>query len=402
MLFRYQAVDASGTSREGTIDATSMDAAIGSLQQRGYAVSSVAPHSEGRSLFNMRLTFLERVSAKEVVIFSRQIATLFEAQVSALRIFRLLAAEADNPLFARILTEIADDLQGGSSISNALAQHPDIFSPFYISMVRAGEEAGKLDQSFNFLADYLDRTYEVTHRARNALIYPAFVVTTFVAVMTLMLTLVIPRISDIIISSGQEIPIYTRIVIGVSAFFTNYIAFILFFAGGLVVALWRFKRTALGRRAFDEAKLAVPYVGDLYEKLYLSRIADNLATMLASGVSMVEALEITGDVVDNEVYREILGGTIAAVQGGTSFSDALSEYPQIPGVLTQMTKVGEETGNLGSILETLAKFYRREVNSAVDTLIGLIEPAMIVLLGLGVGTLLAAVLLPIYNIAGGI
>ena len=402
MLFRYQAVDASGTPREGTIDASTADVAISSLQQRGYVVSSIAPLSEGRSLFTMRMTFLERVSSKEVVIFSRQIATLLEAQVSALRIFRLLAAEADNPLLGRILTEIADDLQGGSSISNALAQHPDLFSPFYVNMVKAGEEAGKLDQSFNFLADYLDRTYEVLHRARSALIYPAFVITTFIAVMTLMLTLVIPRISDIIVSSGQEIPIYTRIVIGLSSFFTNYIAFILFFAAALGVALWRFKRTPAGRRAFDEAKLAVPYVGDLYEKLYLSRIADNLATMLASGVSMIKVLEITSDVVDNEVYKEIITNTTADVKAGKSLSDALSEYPQIPGVLTQMAKVGEETGNLGSILETLAKFYRREVNTAVDRLINLIEPAMIVLLGLGVGILLAAVLLPIYNIAGGI
>ncbi len=157
-----------------------------------------------------------------------------------------------------------------------------------------------------------------------------------------------------------------------------------------------------GRLTLDTFKLGIPYVGDLYDKLYLSRIADNLATMLASGISMIQALEITSEVVDNEVYKEILNNTIAEVKGGKSFSDALAEYPEIPGVMTQMAKVGEETGNLGSILETLAKFYRREVNTAVDTLINLIEPAMIVLLGLGVGILLAAVLMPIYNIAGGI
>lgn len=402
MLFRYQAVDAAHTPREGTIDAVTMDVAINSLQHRGYIVSSIAPLAEPRSLFNIQITWFERVSNREVVIFSRQIATLFEAQVSALRIFRLLASEADNPLFQRILTEIADDLQGGSSISNALAQHPDLFSPFYVSMVKAGEESGKLDNAFNFLADYLDRTYEIMTKARNALIYPVFVIATFIAVMVLMLTLVIPRITEIIVGSGQDIPIYTRIVIGLSSFLTNYIAFILFFVAALGFFLWRFKRTVVGKRAFDELKLAVPYIGTLYKKLYLARIADNLATMLASGISMVQALEITSEVVDNEVYKEILDNTLAEVKGGKSVSDALAEYPEIPGVMTQMTKVGEETGNLGSILETLAKFYRREVNTAVDTLINLIEPAMIVLLGLGVGILLAAVLIPIYNIAGGI
>lgn len=402
MLFRYQAVDAAQTPREGTIDAVTIDVAINSLQHRGYTVASIVPLAEAQSVFNIRLTFLERVSNKEIVIFSRQIATLFEAQVSALRVFRLLASETENPLLGRILTDIADDLQGGSSISNALAQHPDLFSPFYVSMVKAGEEAGKLDSAFNYLADYLDRTYEVVSKARNALIYPAFVITTFIAVMMLMLTLVIPRISEIIVNSGQDIPIYTRIVIGVSSFFTNYIALILFFLAALGFFAWRFKRTTVGTRAFDELKLAIPYVGVLYEKLYLSRISDNLATMLASGISMVQALEITSEVVDNEVYKEVLNNTITDVKGGKSFSDALAEYPEIPGVLTQMVKVGEETGNLGSILETLAKFYRREVNTAVDTLINLIEPAMIVLLGLGVGILLAAVLIPIYNIAGGI
>lgn len=402
MLFHYQGVDGAGTAREGTIEAVTMDVAINSLQHRGYVVSSIEPLSESRSIWNLKITWFERVTGKELVIFSRQIATLFEAQVSALRVFRLLAAEAENPLLQRILTEVADDLQGGSSISNALAQHPDLFTPFYVNMVKAGEESGKLDNSFSFLADYLDRTYEVASKARNALIYPAFVITTFVVVMMLMLTLVIPRVSEIIVNSGQEIPIYTKIVIGISAFFTNYIAFILFFVGIGGVMLWRFKKTPVGKRAFDELKLAVPYIGNLFEKLYLSRIADNLSTMLASGISMVQALEITSEVVDNEVYKEIIQNTIAEVKGGKSFSDALSEYPEIPGVLTQMAKVGEETGNLGSILETLAKFYRREVNTAVDTLINLIEPAMIVLLGLGVGTLLAAVLIPIYNISAGI
>lgn len=402
MLFRYHAIDGTKTSREGTIDAVTMDAAINSLQRRGYTVSSIEPLANSGSFLNMNITLFERVSNKEIVIFSRQIATLFEAQVSALRVFRLLADEAENSLLRRTLTEIADDIQGGSSISAALERHPDIFSPFYVNMVKAGEESGKLDNSFNFLADYLDRTYEVMSKARNALIYPAFVISTFIAVMVLMLTLVIPRITEIIVSSGQEIPIYTQIVIFLSSFLTDYIVFILVFLAALGIGLWRFKRTATGRRAFDEFKLAIPYVGTLFEKLYLSRIADNLSTMLASGISMVQALEITSEVVDNEVYKEILVNSIADVKAGKSFSDALAEYPEIPGVLSQMAKVGEETGNLGSILETLAKFYRREVNTAVDTLIDLIEPAMIVLLGLGVGTLLAAVLMPIYNISAGI
>ncbi len=163
-----------------------------------------------------------------------------------------------------------------------------------------------------------------------------------------------------------------------------------------------FSKTPSGKRLVDEFKLSVPIFSSLFQKLFLTRMCDNLSTMLSSGISMVQALEITRDVVDNEVYKEILENTLMDIKSGRSFADAISEYPQIPGVLSQMSKVGEETGKLGDILGTLAVFYRREVNSAVDTLIGLIEPAMIVLLGLGVGVLLASVLMPIYNITGAI
>lgn len=398
MLFSYKATDANGIVREGTVDAGTMEAAILTVQQRGYKVIAVSPLNEKKSLLSFEITWFQRVSNKEIVILSRQIATLFEAQVSALRVFRLLASEAENPVVGRMLTTIADDLQGGNTISRALSQHPDAFSPFYVSMVKSGEESGTLDKTFMYLADYLDRMYQVVSKARNALIYPAFVVSIFVVVMGLMLTLVIPRISEILLDSGQDIPIYTKIVIGLSSFLTNNIGLFAILVGVVGVVAWQFVKTDVGKRAIDEFKLSVPYLGTLYEKLYLTRICDNLATMLSSGISMVQALEVTAEVVDNAVYKEILELTLIDVKGGKSFADAISEYPEVPGVLAQMSKVGEETGNLGSILTTLSVFYSRELNNAVDTLISLIEPLMIVLLGLGVGTLLAAVLIPIYNI----
>lgn len=402
MLFTYRAIDQSSTPREGTVEAQNMESAIETVKARGYTVISVEPLNDNKSMLNVEITWFQRVSNKEIVILSRQISTLFEAQVSALRIFRLLASEAENPMLQRILNDISDELQGGSSISRAISAHPDVFTPFYVSMVKSGEESGTLEQTFMYLADYLDRMYQVVSKARNALIYPAFVISIFFAVMLLMLTLVIPRISEILIASGQEIPIYTKIVIALSDFFANYIGLIAVFVGLAGVVLWQFMKTEVGRRAFDEFKLAIPVVGGLYEKLFLTRICDNLSTMLASGISMIQALEVTSEVVDNAVYREIIENTIIDVKAGRSFADAISEYPEIPGVLAQMSKVGEETGKLGDILNTLSTFYRREVNNMVDTLIGLIEPMMIVLLGLGVGVLLASVLIPIYNITGSI
>jgi type IV pilus assembly protein PilC len=402
MLFSYKAIDQHNVSREGTVEASSIDAGIITVQKRGYTVVSIEPIEEKTGLLNIEFNWFQSVSHKDIVILSRQISTLFEAQVSALRVFRLLAAEAENPQLQKVLTTIGDDLQAGSSISRALAAHPEIFTPFYVSMVRSGEETGSLDKAFVYLADYLDRTYQIVTKARNAMVYPAFVVGTFVLVMGLMFTMVIPRIAQILVDSGQELPIYTKIVMAISFFLVNYIGVIVLLIGLGGFFLWRFAHTDVGMRTFDEMRITIPVLGTLNRKLYLTRICDNLSTMLARGISMVQAIEVTGEVVDNLVYKEIFTNVLIEVKGGRSFADSIAEYPEIPGVLAQMAKVGEETGKVPEILSTLAKFYRREVDNAVDTLIGLIEPVMIVMLGLGVGVLLASVLMPIYNLTSSI
>jgi type IV pilus assembly protein PilC len=398
MLFNYVAIDSVNAQREGTVDASNVDSAIAAVQKRGYTVISIEAVEEKKSIFNLEFSLFQGVSNKEVVILSRQIATLFQAHVSPLRIFRLLSAEIENPYLQKILNQIVEELQGGSSIARALASHPVVFSSFYINIVRAGEESGSLEKSFNYLADYLDRSYEVTSKAKNALIYPAFVISIFFIVMGLMLTLVIPKVAQILIDAGGELPIYTKIVIGLSGFMVNYIGIILVLLSGAIIGLWQFIKTPVGRRAKDEFMISLPVMGNLQRKLILMRFCDNLSTMLTSGISIVQALEVTADVVDNTIYKEIIEAALSDVKAGRSFADAISQYPEIPGVLAQMIKVGEETGSLGEIVGTLAVFYRREVNNAVDTMIGLIEPMMIVLLGLGVGTLLASVLMPIYSI----
>ncbi len=401
MTFKYKTIDASGSQNTGTIDAINIEVAINSLQKRGLSIVSIKPADQG-SFLEKNISFFDSVSNKDVVILSRQMATLFEAQVSALRVFQLLSMQSDNPSLRNKLKEVVDDLQAGSTISSALAKHPKVFTAFYINMVKSGEESGKLDQTFIYLADYLDRTYEVTSKVKTALIYPSFVIFTFVAVMVLMLTVVIPKISIILVESGQAVPIYTKVVMAISSFFVNYGIFLL---AALVIGgffLVRYVRTERGKFALDDMKITTPFVEVLFNKLYLSRIADNMNTMLMSGIPVVRGLELTSDVVDNEVYRKVIEKSVEDVKAGSSVSDALAKHQQIPGIFVQMVKIGEETGQLGNILKTLANFYRREVTNAIDGIVGLIEPAMIVLLGLGVAFLLAAVLIPIYNISSGI
>ena len=216
MLFVYKAIDSTNVQREGKVEASSIDAAITVIQKRGYTIINIEPIEDKKSIFDIELSLFKSVKAKEVVILSRQISTLFQAHVSPLRIFRLLSAEVENPMLQNVLNKIVDDLQGGSSISRALAAHPGVFSNFYVNLVRSGEESGSLDKSFGYLADYLDRSYEIASKARNALIYPAFVIGVFFVLMILMLTMVIPKVAQILIDSGNELQIYTKIDIGLS------------------------------------------------------------------------------------------------------------------------------------------------------------------------------------------
>ncbi len=404
MEFKYEALDQNGKPASGVVNAVTRDAAIAVLQRKGMTITALSSGGDGGVLGSLsRISFFDGVSNRDLVLLSRQIATLFEAQVSALRVFRLLAEQGDKPFLRNVLTEISDDLQAGSAISKALEKHPKVFSDFYVNMVRSGEESGKLDETFLYLADYIDRSYELTSKARNALVYPAFIMVTFVAVMVLMLTVVIPKIGAIIADSGQKLPLITAIVLGFSNFLVDYGIFLLIalIIGGFF--LFRYGQTPDGKNTFDRFKLGTPVIGSLYQKLFLARISDNMHVMLTSGISAVRSLEITAAVVDNSVYEGILKESLEAVKAGSSMSQTFAKYPhEIPAIMVQMLQIGEETGELGSILERLAKFYNREVNAAVDTLVSLIEPALIIMLALGVGFLLASVLLPIYNTAGSI
>ncbi len=399
MLFNYTAVDNTGAQKNGSIDAINVDIAISSLQRRGLVITAINEVDGDKSIFSKNIAFFDRASNKDIVILSRQLATLFEAQVSALRIFRLLSSESENKFLGKSLAMISDDIQGGSSISEAMSKHPKIFTEFYVSMIKAGEESGKLNDTFNYLADYLDRTYALVSKAKGALIYPAFVVFTFITVMILMFTTVIPKISAVLTESGQDIPVYTKVVLGISNFFVAYGFVILGVAivGGFI--LFRYIRTKDGKVAFDKFKLMIPYISTLFRKLYLSRLSDNMNTMLLAGIPMIRALELTSSVINNTVYKQIIADAVEGVRAGKPISESLSGNGEIPGIMIQMMRVGEETGELGNILKTLAAFYSREVTTAVDALVDLIEPLMIVLLGGGVAVLLASVLVPIYNIA---
>ena len=401
MLFNYKVVTKEGIKKKGQIEAASSEIAVSTLQRRDYVVISVIP-DEQKGFLELNLPFLNRVSMKDIVLMSKQASTLFEAQVSAIKTFELLGENSESKGIQKALHQVTEDIRGGTSISEAMGRQPEVFSNFYVNMVRAGEESGKLVETFTFLAEYLERNYTLISKTKNALVYPAFIILTFITVFILMLVKVIPQLVTIIEESGDKIPFYTKITMGISSFFVNYGLFLLIF---IVIAgffIGRSIRTKEGKKRFDTIKINFPGFGKLYKKIYLARISDNIDTMLSSGIPVVRTLEISGEIVGNTVFREILNDAAEEVRGGNSISTAFSKHEEIPQIMVQMIKVGEETGSIGNILKTLARFYNKEVINTVDTLIGLIEPAMIVLLGVGIGGLLMSVMVPIYNVAGGI
>ena len=404
MLYQYTATTLEGELKTGSIEASSVDVAISALQARGLVITDIKSAKQSGSILESlsNLKFFNKVKHKDVVVLSRQLATLFEAKIAVMDSLRLLAGQATNIRLKESLTEIIEDIKGGSSLSLAMSKHPDIFSVFYINMIKSGEESGKLEEIFGSLADHMERSYELASKTKNALIYPAFVVATFFIVMILMLTFVIPKLTSILTEVNQKIPIYTRILIGISSFLRDFGVFLL---GGVVaggVFLWRYAKTEKGSMAVSQFQTSFPFIGALYSKFYLSRMTDNMETLLSSGVPAVRTLEITADVVGNRVYKNILLTAANEVKGGSSISEALSKYPEIPLMVVQMIKTGEETGKLNFMLKTLGRFYKKEVDNAVDTLVSLIEPVMIVVLGGAVGVLLISILGPIYNITAGI
>ena len=405
MLFHYSWLNNTGNKEEGDIDATSLDNAILLLQKKGLTtILEVEAKVDKKNdlMVAAKGFFKEKIKSKDIVLFSRQVSTLFEAGVSALRAFRLLAQENENKTLQEQIMAVADDIESGISLSESLAKKPELFSNFYVNMVKAGEESGKLNEVFLFLADYLDRNYELNQKIKKALTYPSFVIGTFILIMVGMLTFVVPKMAKMFAEEGATLPLVTRIVLFISDLFVKYgpITFPVLAIAGYM--FYRWTKTEEGGFAVDEFSLKVPVFKGVIQKIFLQRLADNMNTMLSNGVPIVKSIDITTSILDNRVYKKLLGRVSEKVQSGKSFSKALYEEPLVPNILVQMVHIGEETGELAYILKNLAMFYRRELDTAIDSMIGLIEPAMIVSLGMGVGVLVSAILLPMYSLSDAI
>lgn len=399
-IFEYKARTKEGELRSGIIEVSSKDAAIERLHQGNLVVVEIKEQKVRGAGFNIPL-FRGKVPQKEIMVFSRQLSTLFEAQVPILEALKTLSLETSfRPSLRGAVTEILKDVTGGLALSQALSKHQHIFSNFYINLVRAAEEAGKLQDTFTYLADYIERNYYLTSKARNALMYPAVVLIAMVAVMAVMTVVVIPDLASIFKETGQPLPFYTEMIFAVSFFLRDWGIAIIIVIIVAVFLLWHWAETAEGRVFFNRIEVHLPLFGELFQKLYMARVTDNLQTLIVAGIPILRALEITSDVVGNVIYKKALQDAMASVKGGNTISAAFERVPEIPVMVVQMIRVGELTGRIDFILATLSRFFRKEVDSMLDNLVTLIEPIMILILGVAVAFLMLAIFVPLYNLIG--
>lgn len=400
MQFHYEARTEEGDLQVGTVEASDREAAVIVLKRHGLIIVNLASSEELPS-WARSFNLFSMVKARDLVIFSRQLATLFEAQVPLVEAFRTLIKQTSNRYFQGLIFNVMSDIEGGMSLSKALAKHPRVFSSFYVSMVHSGEVSGQLQDVFSYLADHTEKDYYLRSRIRGAMIYPAFVIGAFFIIGLVMLLVVVPQLTAILRETGQELPLITKILISFSDFVrVNFLLLLVFFIIILAGFIW-YVRTPGGTMFWDRVKLRIPIVGGLLRKIYLTRFAENLSTLTAGGLPIIQSLTVTADVIDNTVYKEIIREAIEEVKSGGSISSVLSRYDAIPPMFAQMVSTGEKTGKLSQILTKVSVFYQKEVDDMTNNLTRLIEPILILLLGGMVGLLVAAILLPLYNIAQG-
>lgn len=400
MKFAFKAKDQDGGLREGTIEAINQESAVEALQKNGFIPVSIEQEKKiPKFIKDLKRTW-EGLTKKELAIFFRQLATLIEAQVPITQSLIAIQEQSSNRFMRVIVKEIADDVQEGMPFSESLSKHGDVFEPLICNVIRAGEVSGNLQQSVSFVAESIEKNYQLTSKIRGALLYPAFVVSVAIIIGFLVITVILPKLTGIIKELNVEIPWYTKVIMFVGDFMAVYWWAVLIVIFGIIGGFIYYIKTEAGRHEWDQAQLKIPIIGNLLRSIYLARFADNFSLMMVSGIPIVRALVVVSDVVGNSVYQAVILKSADEVKTGGHISSVLLRSPDIPSIVSQMVRIGEETGKLGEVLKSVTRFYEQEVEKVSRNLTTMIEPVMIVLLGIGVAIMVFAILLPIYNIAG--
>ncbi|EKE10761.1 MAG: hypothetical protein ACD_15C00204G0013 [uncultured bacterium] len=403
MKFVFRAKNKNGEIKEGVIDAINTEVAVDLLQKNDLFPLSIKTERETDSLEKAFLQYFDRVDSKELMIFFRQLSILIEAKVPIIAALTAIKDQVENKYFQKIIDEMVGDIQDGMALSDALAKHKNVFSNLSINIVKAGELSGNLKRSVEYIADNIESNYELTSKVKSAMMYPMVVLIVFFVIAFLIMTLVLPKLTGMIKGLGDnvQLPIYTRIVIGISDFMHQYWWAVGFVIISFIIGILYYINTEDGSKEWDQMKIKLPIFGRIYKYLYVSRFADNLAVLLTGGIPIIQSLNIVSSVVDNVVYEDIFLKAADEVRVGGTMSVVLQKYPeQIPSIVSQMVRVGEESGQIDLVLQHIARFYTKEALDMAKNLSTLIEPLLMVVIGVAVGCLSFAVIMPIYNIAG--
>jgi type IV pilus assembly protein PilC len=398
--FSYSAKDEKGTSVSGKITAPSKDIAVEQLRSRGLSSPFVKSAKASGGKKEIKLPGSNKVKPKALVVFTRQFATMISAGVPMLRCLTTLKEQTSSPALKTVLERVVADVQGGAQLSDSLAKHPKAFSEVYVNMVRAGEVGGILDQILNRLATQVEKDASIKAKFKGAMVYPVVVILVAIGAVGFLMVGVVPKLAGILTEAGGELPPQTKLILGISDFLTTKWYFIII---GAVLAFFAFKRftsTPAGKYKYHQLLLKIPIFGNIILKVNVARFARTFSSLMAAGVTVIDALEITAGALTNTVVKKALIDSVASIKNGSNIADALGQSPILPAIIIQMTAVGEETGKIGEVLDKVAEFYEEEVDQVTSSIASIIEPILIVGLGGVVGFIVMSVLGPILSIQG--
>jgi type IV pilus assembly protein PilC len=391
-----------GRTRKGRVTKGQLDAAderIARIQLKRRNIDVTKLKQKPKDLFES-VSFLQpRVTSKDLVVFTRQFSTMIDAGLPLVQGLNMLTEQSQNKTFKGILSQVTRDVEGGSTLADALAKHPKVFDSLYVNLVAAGEVGGILDTILQRLAAYIEKTQKLKSQIKGALTYPAVVVAIAIIVIAVIMIFVIPVFQDMFSSFGKALPAPTQLVVNMSNFTKSNIHWIILAIIILAFAFRRYRATASGKRRVDSAMLRLPIIGELIRKVAVARFTRTLGTMIKSGVPILDALEITARTAGNVIVEEVVLDARSSIAEGQTIAEPLSESIIFPGMVTQMISVGESTGALDAMLEKIADFYDDEVDATVAAMTSMLEPLLMLFLGGSIGGLVIAMYLPIFQMA---
>ncbi len=400
LTFDYKVRDKSGGLVEGELDGDSMALVVRRLREMGYMPISVTPKSAVNLKTEIKIPGLsDRIKLREVAVMTRQLATMVDSGLSVVRSLGILGAQVDNPELARIINEVRLDLEHGSSLSAACLKHPKAFSKLYCTLIQAGEVGGNLDNVLTDLADTIEKQAQLNKTIKSAMTYPAVVLSVMVIIFSAMIIFIVPVFQGLFKSLGGKLPMPTQILIDVSNVMTSvWVLVVIAVVVGTIVAVKKWIATEDGRRRWDRWMLKPPIFGQLFHKVALARVTNTLGSLIGSGVPILEALDISAETAGNVTLGDVLRLSKNGVREGRPLADTLREHEDvIPALMVQMIEVGEQTGELDGMLQKVAFFYDQEVEVTVDNLTALLEPLLTVVMGAGVGMMVIALYLPMFD-----